>query len=199
VSDLNDLSHAPPVIIRRRWLPIAAIVLIFGATCVGVTGIYAGSWLTERKWTDKEKQWNADKLNYEQRLGTQSASFGQQLSLCQTTLKPLVGKLQETNERLQPLAQGLMQTQDDLRSLSERFTKATAQRDRVNNESLKALQETKEKTDALAVQLDRTQRTLIPKIDAAASAAQATEKKLDTATHSTAVVPAHPWAGGRSP
>lgn len=35
------------------------------------------------------------------------------------------------------------------------------------------------------------------KADEAASTAKATEKKLDTATHPTAVVPSTPWAGNR--
>lgn len=197
MSEIPALTPEPGFIVRRRWLPVLFIVLVISAICVGVTGIYFGSTLTERKWKAKEDRWERDKLDYEQRLGTQSAQFAKQLTKCQDTLQPLVGGQQQTIEKLQPLADGLAQTQSDLRALSDRFSRATAQRDKANTEALKTAKETQQKADALAVQIDRQQRTLIPKIDAAASAAQATEKKLETATHPTAVVPATPWAGNR--
>lgn len=175
MSEIDELAHES-WIVRRRWLPVLFLVLSFGAVCVGVTGIYAGSTLAEGRW-EKEK------LQYEQRLGTQSAEYAKNLQTFQDDLEPLV--------------RGLSQTQQDLHTLSEKFDKASVRRDRANAEAVRAAKEAAGKADALSTQLARQQQTLVPKIEEAASAAKATEKKLDTAVHPTAVVPPTPWAGNR--
>lgn len=175
---MSEIDNVTPDgwIIRRRWLPVLLLVLTFGAVCVGVTGIYAGSTLAESRWEN-------EKLQYEQRLGTQSAEYAKNLQTFQDDLEPLV--------------LGLRQTQQDLHKLSEKFDKASVKRDKANSETMQAAKLAADKADALSAQLSRQQQTLLPKIDEAASAAKATEKKLDTATHGTAAVPPQPWAGNR--
>jgi hypothetical protein len=57
-----------------------------------------------------------------------------------------------------------------------------------------------EKTEAVAQKTEVVEQKVTvaaTKADEAASTAKATEKKLDTATHPTAVVPSTPWAGNR--
>lgn len=173
MTEIEDLA-AEGWIIRRRWLPVLVLVLTLGAVCVGVTGIYAGSTLTEGRWENQ-------KLQYEQRLGTQSAEYAKNLQTFQDDLEPIV--------------RGLAQTQQDVHKLSEKFDKATAKRDRANAEAVRAAKSAADKADALSVQIARQQQTLVPKIEEAASAAKATEKKLDTAVHPP--LPPQPWAGNR--
>lgn len=171
MSDDNELTP-PFMTIRRRHLPVMIAVIVFVVLCVGVTGIYMGS-------TIAKSAWEKDRLNYEQRLGTQSAEYAK--------------NLQTFQDDLEPVTRGLKQTQTDLHTLTEKFDKASVKRDRANSEAIQAAQDASQKADALSVQLSRQQQVIVAKTDEAVSAAKATEKKLDTATLPTAAVPAHPW------
>lgn len=171
---MSEIENLKPQgwIIRRRWLPVLLIVLSSAALCIGVTGIYAGSSLTESRW-DKEK------LKYEQRLGTQSAEYAK--------------NLQTFQDDLEPIARGLKQTQQDVQDLTKKFDRATIKRDQANAEAIRAARDASNKATALSDQLRTQQKVIVAKADEAVSAAKATEKKLDSATQPAAIAPAHPW------
>jgi hypothetical protein len=73
---VNDYDS---VVVKRKYTPVLVVVAICSHLCVGVTGIFTGSALQEKKndvaltrvATDAQSQ----KLSYEQRLGTQSKQF----------------------------------------------------------------------------------------------------------------------------
>lgn len=171
MSEIEDIP-AQGWIIRKRHLPVLVCMLAFAALCIGVTGIYAGSTLAESKW-------EAQKLNYEQRLGTQSAQYA------------LDAK--SFSDAVQQFAKALdkMDAKNDRRA---------AERERAQTAAIAAAQKaaaaaaaTAQKTDQILVGQEATKQQATE----AASAAKATEKKLDTATRATAAVPPQPWVGDR--
>lgn len=95
----------------------------------------------------------------------------------------------------------LMQTTNDLAAYTLRFLgdrakisdQRTAAMLRQTQAATVAATNAAQKTAAVAT----TVAVAVVKADEAASAAKATEKKLDTATRGTAAVPAQPWIGNR--
>ncbi|WP_144029337.1 hypothetical protein [Caballeronia sordidicola] len=142
-------------------------------------GIYFGARAqaikNEQTVSDLNDQLVAQKLNYEQRLGTQSAAYA-------LDARSFSGAVVQFAKALDK-----MDAKNDRRA---------AERERAQAAAIAAAQKaavtaaaTAQKTDQIAVKQDAMQQ----QVTEAASAAKATEKKLDTATLPAAAVPAHPW------
>jgi hypothetical protein len=169
--------------LRAKHLPWVCAILLFGALCTGVAGIYAGSTMQARKseqnLADLNDQLAKQKIEYEQRLGKQSAQY----AIDATNFGKAVEKFGTALDQ--------MDAKNDRRA---------AQRERAQAAAIVAAQKaaaaaaaTAQKTDQILVKQEVVQQQVFE----AASAAKATEKKLDTATRGTAAVPPTPWAGNR--
>lgn len=158
---------------------ILTLACVMGAGCLSLVSGYVG-------YNIAEGHWQKEKLNYEQRLGTESARSVQQAL--------------DYSAHFNVLADGIQQTQNDLKALSDKFDRATIKRDRAGALALAAAQEASQqantasqKATALGLQLTAQQRVIVAKTDEAVSAAKATENKIDTAVRPVAAVPAHAW------
>jgi len=164
---------------------ILTLAFLTGAGCLGVVSGYIG-------YNVAEGHWQKEKLNYEQRLGTESALRAQQAD--------------DYKKNFDVLASGIAQTQRDVQNLREKIDRDSLKRDRSSALALAAAQEASQqassasqKAAALGQQLSAQQKVIVAKTDEAVSAAKATEKKIDTAVRPVAAVPARPWSdvGGR--
>ncbi|MDR5774925.1 MULTISPECIES: hypothetical protein [unclassified Caballeronia] len=169
--------------LRAKHLPWVCVILLFGALCTGVAGVFAGSTMqaskNEQNLSDLNDKLAAQKLEYEQRLGKQSAQYAIDVN----NFADAIAKFGEALDK--------MDAKNDRRA---------AERERAQAAAIAAAQKaavaaavTAQKTEQILVKTDAVQQQATE----AASAAKATEKKLDTATHPTAAVPPTPWAGNR--
>ncbi|MDR5857252.1 hypothetical protein P9239_00330 [Caballeronia sp. LZ062] len=169
--------------LRAKHLPWVCGILLFGALCTGVAGIYAGSTMqaskNEQDVIELKERLAQQKLEYEQRLGKQSAQYAIDVN----NFADAISKFGQALDK--------MDAKNDLRA---------AERERAQAAAIIAAQKaaaaaaaTAQKTDQILVKQDAVQQQVVE----AASAVKATEKKLDTATRGTAAVPPTPWAGNR--
>ncbi|GGD63569.1 hypothetical protein [Caballeronia grimmiae] len=169
--------------LRAKHLPWVCAILLFGALCTGVAGVYAGSTMqakkSEQDIVELKEQLAQQKLEYEQRLGRQSAQYAIDVN----NFADAIAKFGQ--------ALALMDAKNDRRA---------AERERAQAAAIVAAQKAAaaaavaaQKTDQILVKTDVAQQQATE----AASAAKATEKKLDTATRGTAAVPPTPWTGSR--
>lgn len=149
-----------------------AVLALTGLLCVSLVGVYIGISISDSRW-------QKEKLDYEQRLGTETARSLQQA--------------QDYSAHFNVLAAGIKQTQQDVAELRTKFDREAIRRDRASAAAIAAAEEASQKAASLGKQLSAQQQVIVAKTTEAVNAAKATEKKLDTATLPAAVVPAHPW------
>ena len=150
---------------------ILFVASLVGIACVSGVSMYAGSSVAESRW-------QKEKLDYEQRLGTETARSLQQA--------------QDYSAHFNVLAAWIKQTQQDVADLRTKFDREAIRRDRASAAAIAAAEEASQKAASLGKQLSAQQQVIVAKTTEAVNAAKATEKKLDTATLPAAVVPAHP-------
>lgn len=160
--------------LRVLYAALCALLLLGLAGAVAVGG-YVGAAIQSSR---DSHEWAGQKLDYEKRLGTQSAQYAKEANTFAKAVESF-GK-----------ALSKMDAKNDLRS---------AQRERAQAAALLAAQRaaasaavTAQKTDQILAK----QTVVQQQVTEAASAAKATEKKLDTAVRPTAVVPARAWTSG---
>lgn len=182
MTEIHDLTP-PGMIVRKRYLPVLFIVIACAVLCIGVTGTYVGSTLQASKSADDiadlKKQLADQKLEYEQRLGKQSAQYALDVNL---------------------FGKAVQSFTDALKKMDAKNDRRAAERERAQTAALLAAQKAAElaqqsarKTDQILIKQDVVQQ----QVTEAASAAKATEKKIDTAVLPAAATPPQPWIGNR--
>lgn len=150
-------------------------LLLLGISGTAAVGFYLGSATQVSK---DAREIESQKLAYEKRLGTQSAEYARDASTFDAAVKNFG---------------------DALKRMDEKNDRHAAERERAQAAALLAAQRA---AAAAALTAQKTEQILVKQavvqqqVTEAASAAKATEKKLDTAVHPTAVVPARPWTSG---
>lgn len=165
----------------RVLYAILAIAALMGVACVSGVSMYVGARMQATRNDQEVAQLRADiaaqKLDYEKRLGTQSARY----ALDATNFGKAVDSF--------GLALAAMERKNDQRA--EERQRAQAQAIAAAQRAAQTAAETAQKT----TQILKSQEVVQQQVSESVAAAKATEKKLDRATLPAALVPAHPWSG----
>jgi hypothetical protein len=147
VSEIPELTPAA-LVVRRRYMPVLVVVIACAILCIGTTGVYLNSTLQASKSADDidelKRQLAAQKLEYEQRLGTQSAAYA----------------VDATN-----FGNAVQSFADALKKMDAKNDRRAAERERAQLEAMIAAQKavavvsaTAQKTDQILVKQEATQQ-----------------------------------------
>jgi hypothetical protein len=179
---------------RRVDGPIFAVVLL--AACCAITYV-----VKDRVDSSAQVAWQKERAGYIKRFPEVRA---EERASCTREYEAKLGGVQAVaKQQADDMTdmKSLMQTTNDLAAYTLRFL---GDRAKINDQRTAAmLRQTQAATAAAtsaaikSAAVETKVAVAVVKADEAASAAKATEKKLDTATRATAAVPPTPWIGNR--
>ncbi|MCP1119618.1 hypothetical protein [Robbsia andropogonis] len=182
-SATDPLMGVPFVTLRAKHVPWVVGLFLVGGIFTGVTGIYAGSRMQATR-NDQEvaalrEEIAQQKLDYETRLGTQSARYA----------------LDAAN--FANAVDGFKRALDEMSSTNDRRYAARERAQTQAIDAARAAAQTAKETADKATQILRSQAVVQQQVSESVAAAKATEKKLDSATYPAAQVKSTPWNGER--